>query len=384
MSVAAAAGIVGLFVTIVIGSHGAVLIDFTGGLWDAGRAVLAHRDPYEPGFLARQAAIMHAGGVAEGVRGDDAFSTPLYPAPVNLAVVPLSLLPLWPAGSLYTILSVVAMVLAMRVLGVRDWRCVGVALVSLPSLDGLLVGSIGPWLVLGVSIAWRYRERVWPCALAVASVVTAKLFPWPLAIWLAATRRYRALALAVIVGVSATAGAWLVIGLDSLASYPQMLANATALQESRSDTPAAVLIAVGASPVLARVAGALIAASLLGLAWTMARRRADSARAFSLTIIAGLVSSPIVWSHYMVLLLVPIALMSPQISAIWVLPLLSPLLIVVADAIPMGAALTAVTPWVLLEGLVTAAVCRPRSATVPWRAMTSPPGGALRASPPQL
>ena len=48
-----------------------------------------------------------------GESADNPFSIPVYPAPANLAVVPLSLLPFWLAGTLYTLLSVAAIILGI-------------------------------------------------------------------------------------------------------------------------------------------------------------------------------------------------------------------------------------------------------------------------------
>jgi hypothetical protein len=64
---------------------------------------------------------------------------------------------------------------------------------------------------------------------------------------------------------------------------------------------------------------------LLALA-SRAARGAKSAfeadrRSFTLTIAAALVLTPILWLHYLVLLLAPIALARPRLSALWFLPL---------------------------------------------------------------
>jgi len=98
----------------------ALLFDFKGGLYDAGHQIVHGQDPYRPDFLAAQAAILRAGGIAQGETSSNAFSIPVYPAPINLAVVPLSLLPFWLAGVVFTLLSIGAMVLGLRLLGVRD------------------------------------------------------------------------------------------------------------------------------------------------------------------------------------------------------------------------------------------------------------------------
>jgi len=64
------------------------------------------------------------------------------------------------------------------------------------------------------------------------------------------------------------------------------------------------------------VGGALLVACVV-----LARRR-DDERSFTCAIAATLAASPIVWPHYLVLLLVPTAVARPRFSALWLLPIL--------------------------------------------------------------
>jgi hypothetical protein len=357
--------LVGLLTLITVsgkaGNHG--LYDFRGGLFNAGVAILHGHSPYLPGFLAHQAAIMRAGGIARGETTSTAFSIPVYPAAANLAVVPLSLLPYWLAGALYTAISIAAMLAGIWLLGVRDWRCLALVLVSWPFVYGLYLGAIGPFLVLGAGIAWRWRDRLWPPAIAIAAIVAAKVFPWPLGVWLLITRRFKALALTVAIGIVLTFGAWAVIGFDGLAQYPQMLSNLSFLQEGRAVSVVSVLLVAGVSPGLASGIALALTGALLAGAWRVARGADGDGKAFGLVIIAALTSTPIVWEHYMVLLFVPVALASPRLSKAWLLPLCTPLIVVASGAIiPVGHRLAAhpaetlrsAVPWLLVEALVAA------------------------------
>ncbi|MER3410151.1 MAG: hypothetical protein C4306_08645, partial [Thermoleophilia bacterium] len=69
------------------------------------------------------------------------------------------------------------------------------------------------------------------------------------------------------------------------------------------------------------VAGGLLAAA----AW-VSRNGAGSVRdrevaSLALALAAALAASPIVWLHYFVLLLVPVSLLSPRLSLLWLVPL---------------------------------------------------------------
>jgi Glycosyltransferase family 87 len=348
-----------VLVPLLSNGPASALYDFRGGLYNAGTAILHGLNPYHAGFLAHQAAIMRAGGVAIGETASHTFSLPVYPAPANLAVVPLSLLPFWVAGTIYTLLSIAAMVLALWWLEVRDWRCYALALLSFPFLNGLFFGAVGPFLVLGVAAAWRWRTRLWTPAIAIASVVVAKIFPWPLAVWLLVTKRYRAFALTVAIGLAMTLLAWAAIGFAGMVEYPRMLANLTFIQELRATSLVAILIALGVSTSAATALALMAGVALLFAAWRAARRVGGEQTALGLVIIATLTAAPIVWDHYLVLLFIPIALRSPKLSALWFLPLTAPLLIAAlaatvlqGDSALHPATLRNAVAWVLIEATV--------------------------------
>jgi hypothetical protein len=361
-----------------------LLFDFQGGLYDAGRAILHGHDPYRPGFLSHQAAIMRAGGVALGSTSSNAFSIPVYPAPINLLMVPFALLPLWLAGALFTLLSIAAMAVGLRLLGVRDWRCIAVALVSWPCVFALDLGALGPLLVLGIGVSWHWRDHVLKPAIAIASIVVAKVFPWPVAVWLLITRRWRAFALACAIGAVATFAAWAVIGFDGMAQYPRMLSELSQIQEARAVSLVAVLLAAGIPASLASGVALAVTGALLFGAWRFARRGAGGeAQAFGLAVIAALTSTPIVWEHYMVLLFVPIALISPRLSALWFVPCCSPLILAVTDLVaPISpsaagtahATIRSAVLWLLLEAIVVWRLCRAGArevATTPVRQLAA-------------
>jgi hypothetical protein len=240
-----------------------------------------------------------------------------------LAALPLSLLPYHLAGLLFTALSVAALILALRILGVRDWRCFALAFTSWPVLLGLRLGSLGPLLVLGLATAWRHRNRLLAPAAACASVIAAKLFPWLLLGWLVLTRRFRLLGATIVAGASLVCVAWAAIGFAGLSAYPRMLSNLAFVEAPTGVSPVSALLAA-ASPWRIAVFLALAAALVLMVyAGLLARRFDGDQRAFGIAITAALIASPVVWPHYLILLFVPIALISPRLSAIWYVPLLA-------------------------------------------------------------
>jgi glycosyl transferase family 87 len=304
------------------------LFDFHGDLYDAGKAIIDGHDPYRTAFLAHQAAIARAGGHASTT-----FAVPVYPAPALLASVPLALLPYKLAALTFTVIGVAALIAGLRLLGVRDWRCYGAALLSWPVLHSLRLGQVNELLVLGAAVVWRWRDQLWPAALAVAALVASKLLLWPVWVWLLITRRLRAAVLAIAAGVIAIVICWAVIGFDGFTSYPRMLDDLSAIEGAAGVSLVSVARALGVGRGVGDAVGALGALLLLlASARCLNPQRASDSddrapaperRAYALAVIAALVASPLVWPHYLALTFVAIALLSPRFSVLWLVPLLA-------------------------------------------------------------
>ena len=77
--------------------------------------------------------------------------------------------------------------------------------------------------------------------------------------------------------------------------------------------------AVGGGDVLASTMSAIVGGALLS-AVVVLGRRGDDFRAFTCAIAAALAITPVVWQHYLVLLAVPLGIVAPRFSPIWLLP----------------------------------------------------------------
>jgi hypothetical protein len=292
----------------------AVTGDRTGtdflSFWSAGRAVLHGHSPYP--------LLDSLPAVADRL----SFAPFVYPAPAAWGMVPLSILPFAAAKTIFFVLSLGAIALALRLLDVRDWRCFALVLLSVPVVAGTSLGTVSPLLLLGVAAAWRYRDGTVRVAAIVALLVVAKLFLWPLWLWLVYTRRFAAAALAAGLGGTATLGAWLAIGFAGLPEYPRLLSRLTELVGTHSYSPLALLHHVGLSIPLAQQAVLATGAVLAGLAAHRFRADETDERPFVAALGLGLLLTPILWPHYLVLLYLPIALLRRRMSLVWFLPLL--------------------------------------------------------------
>jgi alpha-1,2-mannosyltransferase len=272
---------------------------------DAADDVLAGRNPFPP---------------PDALSGDANY---VYPPLLALALVPLALLPVAPAVVLWTALGVAAVCAALWLLGVRDWRVYAVALAFPATRDAIGAGTVGPLLLLGAALAWRYRDAR-PAAAGLSAGLTAalKLFTWPLLVWLAASGRVRAAAIGVVGAGAAVLASWLVIGFAGLADYPGLVRRLTELEADKSYSLVAVAAAAGVPEAVGFAFSLAAGAALLALAVSAGRTRERDA--LTATIAAALVLTPIVWIHYLILLLVPLALARPRLSPLW-LALLLPL-----------------------------------------------------------
>lgn len=273
--------------------------DFRGTLWEPAHALLEGAAMYpEP---TRQAVLIGNPSV--------------YPPFFILVSVPLALVPVSVAAWTWFALLAVCVLAAMWVLDVRDWRCHVLALTSPVVVHGLFYGNLTVALVLLVALGWRYRDRAPVAGVAIGAAIAAKLFLWPLVLWLLLTRRVRAAAWAAWVAATLVFGAWTLIGFQGLLEYPALLREVQEVYALRGVSLASVAGSLGAPSSLAAAVAWIAGVGLIALA--ALRFRGDERRALALIVGACIVASPIVWPNYLALLLIPIAITWPRLSPVW-------------------------------------------------------------------
>jgi alpha-1,2-mannosyltransferase len=245
--------------------------------------------------------------------GDNRF---VYPAPIGFLFAPFNLLGPTASSLVYLLLSVAAVVLAVRLLGVTDWRLPGVALISGGVYVSFVNGAIGPFLLLALAAAWHYRERP-VSGVLLALAAAAKLFLWPVLLWPIVARRPR-VALASAATLAVIAGLWALVDLHGLTEYATTLRVLDHVEASQSYSPEALAFAVGAPSWLAHLLPAAAAAA--GVIWMS--RQHDDRRILSGAVFVALIATPILWLHYLALLIVPLALGRPRLAPAWALVVL--------------------------------------------------------------
>jgi alpha-1,2-mannosyltransferase len=277
-------------------------LDFHHAFWPAGRAVLDGTFSYP-----------RSTDLALGL--GDPF---VYPPLMAVLFAPFGLLDRSTADWLYTGIGAASLLAALRLLGVRDWRCYGIVFVWPPVLAALQAGNLSLLLVLLLGCLWRVREHRGAAAVVAAVTISAKLFLWPVVVWLVLTKRYLCGAYAVAALVVLNAIAWGVADGGSLVHYIRLLRRLAYLEGPYAYTVTAFAQGFGVPLRASELITWSCVGVLLYAAW---RLRSDEGRALAILVVVALVASPIVWLHYFALLAVPVALTRKSLSWHWFVPL---------------------------------------------------------------
>jgi len=214
---------------------------------------------------------------------------------------------------------------ALWLLGVRDWRCYALSAAFPFTASTVDLGTVAPLLLLAVAAAWRWRDRIAGTSAATGAAIALKLFLWPLAAWLVLTRRLRTGVVAILAAATLVFLPWAVIAFAGIGDYPALLRRLSDDEASSSYSVLALVVRAHLPQAVGVVVSLATAAALLGAAAWIARdeRLAPHSRdsaTLTLVLAAALAASPIVWIHYFLLLLVPIALARPRLSLLWFVP----------------------------------------------------------------
>ena len=250
----------------------------------AGRAVLDGVSPY---------SSVHSSTFLTG----HAFVYPLF---VAWIFAPVALLPLHVAEVLCEIASVGAVVGGCRLLGRREPLVPVLVLASATTIVGLQMGTINAFLMLGLGLAWRCRDRHPILAGVLIGLIGAgKLFLLPLILWPLVTKRYRS-AVAASLTAASLIGAGIIVGPVGARSYVAMLGVLERNEVTHSWSLASMLSALGVAVPSATKIAPLLVAPGLALLWGRRHRFADK-QVLGLLILASLLASPILWSSYLLL-----------------------------------------------------------------------------------
>jgi hypothetical protein len=282
--------------------------------WRGGRDVLDGVSPYPT------RALLDTAGSHLGPRGiQQVFRFP-YPAGSAVAIAPVAVLSWHASAIVLAVFSTAAVFGSLWVLEVRDWRCYGAALGSCAVITAVNLGSLTPLLLLALACAWRFRDRAGVAGAALAAAIVMKVFLWPIVVWLAATRRFAAAAIAAGGAVLATLVAWAIIGFAGFSEYPRLVRRLSDVVGGRGFSLVALGEDAGLSNGASKALPWLVGGLVLLAAIAVAHRGDGDRRSFALAVAGSVLLTPIVWLHYFALLVAPIAVWRRTLSTAWLLP----------------------------------------------------------------
>ena len=242
------------------------------------------------------------------------------------ALVPLTWLPVGVASRCWRrSLMLVLLGLTLWLLEVRDVRCYAAALLWVPThqrrsarerVDSARVRARRPLAIP--------RSRVAAGALALGLSVSAKLAP------LADVRLDARHPAAPCVGCwrsssafAVTLAAWAAIGFDGFDGLSRISSGGSRTSRPRAATRSSAWRRLPACPTRSdRRSTFVVGGGAARRPASLFARRGDDVRSFTCAVAATLALTPIVWLHYLVVLLVPLAIARPRFSVIWLLPVL--------------------------------------------------------------
>jgi alpha-1,2-mannosyltransferase len=302
---------------------------------DAARRVAGGASPYNPDVLA-------------GPFRPGPFGLYLYPPPLAVAMLPLTVVPPGVAVSVWLALRIALLAAACAVLPVgRSIRAAlfGVSCISLPVLLDINLGNVSVVVLALTAFAWRtFNAPASGVAVAVAALLRAPTallaLPW---IVHRAWKPVLAVAAAGLVAIALTLP---FVGIQGWLDYVTVVRNLGGYQGvPRNVDAGSAALALGLPdpiPAIAFLAFAAAAAASLVIAL-----RRDAELAFVVAVSTSLLVAPLLWAHYLVLLVIPAAFLA-QRGRPWAvaLPLLGWLPEV---ALPLAALSGAVLPLLTIR-----------------------------------
>jgi alpha-1,2-mannosyltransferase len=262
----------------------------------AAARVLAGQPAYDTSFTA-------AGG----------FGLFYYPPTFIPLVLPFGLLPPTAATGAWIVVLLVAFAAGVALMPVRvrtRWLVVLLAAQSWPFLYAIKLGQVGPLLFFLFAAGWRWLDSR-PALVGVSAALGAaiKLQPGLLLLWALLTRRWSAVAAGVAVLIVLAAVATLLAGAQGWADFLLLVRRVSdPITTPHNVTVGAIAFQYGLPVDLAAVVQ-WVSIAVAVLLVVVSALRLPAAASYLISVIASQLLSPILWDHYALLLLLPVAWM---------------------------------------------------------------------------
>ncbi len=233
-----------------------------------------------------------------------------YPPTFAPLILPFGFLSATTAVWAWTAILIGSFAVGVAVLPVSRtvrWWIVLLAGLSWPFAYAVKLGHVGPILFLLFAIGWRWLDDPIRLGASAALGTAIKLQPAIIFVWAILTRRWGAVAagavvlaiLAIVATLLAGPGAW-----SDFATLVRQVGDP--ITTAHNFTPGAVAYQLGLSAELASLLQLACTVLVLG-AVVAAARWATAEASYLVAVIASQLLSPILWDHYAMLLLLPVA-----------------------------------------------------------------------------
>ena len=254
-----------------------------------------------------------------------------YPPPFVLAALPFAVVDPVVGSWAWIGLLVACYWVAIAAMPVQREVKVAVGLVgalSWPFIFGVRIGQVGPILLLLFALGWRWLDRPGSLGAITALGFLVKVQPGLIGLWLLARRDWRAVAAAAVTVVVVGAVA-AVVGLGDWLGFVTLirqLSDAATVPTNLSLTATAVRF--GVVPVALAGVVQLAVMGAFAILVVVAALKLSKEAGFLVTVVASQILSPIVWDHYALALLLPVAWLASRrqwwallipVSQAWVL-----------------------------------------------------------------
>jgi hypothetical protein len=238
------------------------------------------------------------------------FGLFFYPPPFALLILPVALLPTDLAVWVWTILLAAASVAGIALLPISArarWITLLLAALSWPLVYAIKLGQVGPMLLLLYTVGWRWMDRPWRLGLSSGIGAIIKLQPALLIGWAAVTGRRTAALIALgVVAALALVG--------TLVAGPQAWLDEASLL-GRVSRPIETEHAFGVGRLAFEAGFAYTAATaihwanfaLIAIAVVISLLGRSAVASYLAVVIASQFMSPVLWDHYALILLLPVA-----------------------------------------------------------------------------
>jgi hypothetical protein len=249
----------------------------------------------------------------------------MYSPVLAVHLLPVAGLSLADGSALWFLAHVLALAAACALMPVRlpiRVTVFAVATFSYAVGKDLGLGNVSVMLLLPLAMTWRWLDRPLGAAALAWTMAVRPSFGVVL-LWQLLRRQWSAVAWTIVAGLGLVALTLPFVGIQGYVDYLTVLANMTDVTGVRNNRDlSTTLLDLGADGGVARLG--LMAGYALGIGAILLSLRRDRELGYMITLTASLILSPLLWDHYLALLVLPAALLAQRWTPLAVaIPLLS-------------------------------------------------------------